>query len=68
MSEHGAQFDRAQRAYDAQTPGDDWPDGPDCDECGAEMEWTSYKRTPRWLGWSAKCKCGNKRSYDSAED
>lgn len=31
-------FARAQAAWDNMTPDDD-PTGPDCPECGAEMEW-----------------------------
>ncbi len=67
MSEFGRAFDACQRAHDNATPDSDWPDGPECD-CGKEMTFSVYINKPRYLFWKAECKCGNKRSYDSAED
>lgn len=73
MSEHGAQFDRAQRAYDNQGPDDDWPEGYEHEECEHEpkgmMHFTSYRRTRRYLQWEAKCdKCKQKQSGDNFDE
>lgn len=64
----GANFDRAQRAYDNQTPPE--PDGLQCPECGEEGGYyTERQKKGRFYMWSAECPdCGNTWGDDNLDD
>ena len=65
----GPDFDRAQRAYDAQIPPEDDP-GMDCPKCGGNSGkiLKSYK-SGKFYSWEAKCdSCGHKWSDENLDD
>lgn len=61
----GRDFDRAQRAYDAQSPPEDAP-GVECDKCGEEADVVDQGRRGGYWWWKAKCShCGHNMSGDN---
>lgn len=64
----GADFDRAQRAYDNQMPPE--PDGLQCPECGEEGGYyTERSKRGRYYLWSAECPdCGATWGDDNLDD
>jgi predicted RNA-binding Zn-ribbon protein involved in translation (DUF1610 family) len=61
----GANFDKAQQAYDAQMPPEE-PGGPECPKCGGEISITDKGRRQEYWWVRGKCqKCGYKHENDN---